>query len=83
VLQQTESILEQLLSLTETLESIATSFHARPAEIATYNEISAAQPLAINDELVVPVLAPSSIASQMAASPRIAAAKRHCTREGG
>jgi len=48
----------------ETLESIATSFHARPAEIATYNEISAAQPLAVNDELVVPVAAPSAVASQ-------------------
>ena len=48
----------------ETLDSIATSFHARPTEIATYNEVSAAQPLALNDELVVPVAAPSSVPSQ-------------------
>jgi len=48
----------------ETLESIAASFHARPAEIATYNEVSAAKPLALNDEVVIPVAAPSSTAGQ-------------------
>jgi membrane-bound lytic murein transglycosylase D len=48
----------------ETLDSIATSFHARPTEIATYNEVSAAKPLALNDEVVVPVAAPSSTAGQ-------------------
>jgi membrane-bound lytic murein transglycosylase D len=39
----------------ETLESIATSFHARPSEIAEYNEVTAAKPLAVDDELVVPL----------------------------
>jgi membrane-bound lytic murein transglycosylase D len=48
----------------DTLESIAAYLHARPAEIATFNEVSAAKPLALNDELVVPVPAPSSSASQ-------------------
>ena len=48
----------------DTLESIANFFHARPAEIAAYNEVSAAKPLALNDEVVVPVAAPSSAAGQ-------------------
>ena len=48
----------------ETLESIASSFHARPAEIAEINEVSSAKPLALNDEVVVPVAAPSSRAGQ-------------------
>jgi membrane-bound lytic murein transglycosylase D len=44
----------------ETLESIATSLHARPAEIAEYNEVTSTKPLALGDELVVPIAAPSS-----------------------
>ncbi|HZL25641.1 MAG TPA: transglycosylase SLT domain-containing protein [Acidobacteriaceae bacterium] len=48
----------------ETLESIASSFHARPSEIAEINEVSSAKPLALNDEVVVPVAAPSSRAGQ-------------------
>jgi membrane-bound lytic murein transglycosylase D len=44
----------------ETLDSIATFFHARPAEIAAYNEVTAAKPLSLNDEVIVPVAAASS-----------------------
>jgi len=39
----------------ETLDSIASSFHARATEIAQVNEITATKPLAVDDELVVPV----------------------------
>jgi membrane-bound lytic murein transglycosylase D len=39
----------------ETLESIATQFHAHPAELASYNEVTSTKPLALQDELVVPV----------------------------
>jgi membrane-bound lytic murein transglycosylase D len=46
----------------ETLESIATSLHARPAEVAEYNEITAAKPLALDDELVVPIATASNSA---------------------
>jgi len=48
----------------ETLDSIATSLHARPIEIAEYNEVSAAKPLALNDEVVVPIAAPSAPVGQ-------------------
>ena len=44
----------------ETMESIATSFHARPTEIAEFNEVTAATPLALDDELVVPIASSSS-----------------------
>jgi membrane-bound lytic murein transglycosylase D len=39
----------------ETLDAIATSFHARASEIAEVNEVTTAKPLAPEDELVVPV----------------------------
>jgi membrane-bound lytic murein transglycosylase D len=48
----------------ETLDSIATSFHARPSEIAEYNEVTAAKPLAVEDELVVPLVSATAVASQ-------------------
>ena len=48
----------------ETIDSIATSFHARPAEIAEVNEVSAAKPLAVDDELVVPLASTSNIAQR-------------------
>lgn len=44
----------------ETLEGIATSLHAKPAEIATLNEITAAKPMQPDDELVIPVAAASA-----------------------
>ncbi len=39
----------------ESLEAIATSLHARPAEIAETNGITAQDPMSAGDELVVPV----------------------------
>ena len=39
----------------ETLEAIATSLHAHPAEIAETNGITAQDPMSVGDELVVPV----------------------------
>ena len=39
----------------ETIESIAASLHAKPAEIASTNGISAQDPMGADDELVVPV----------------------------
>ena len=44
----------------ETLESIATSMRAKATEIAIINEVTATEPLEVEDELVVPVAAPSS-----------------------
>ena len=44
----------------ETLESISTSLHAKPAEVAAFNEVTAVKPLAVDDELVVPVAGNSS-----------------------
>jgi membrane-bound lytic murein transglycosylase D len=46
----------------DTLESIATSLRAHPAEIAEINEVTTAKPLAPDDELVVPIAAPSTSA---------------------
>jgi membrane-bound lytic murein transglycosylase D len=48
----------------ETLDEIATSLHAKPAEIATYNEVTAANPLEQGDELVVPIAASAAVAGQ-------------------
>jgi membrane-bound lytic murein transglycosylase D len=48
----------------ETMESIATAFHARATEIAEVNEVSAAKPLAVDDDLVVPVASVASSAGQ-------------------
>jgi membrane-bound lytic murein transglycosylase D len=48
----------------ETLDGIAASLHARPAEIATVNEITPANPLAVGDELIVPVAASGSTGEQ-------------------
>lgn len=44
----------------DTLDSIATTLHAKPAEIASLNEVTATKPLELDDELVVPVAAVSS-----------------------
>jgi membrane-bound lytic murein transglycosylase D len=48
----------------ETLDEIATNLHAKPAEIATYNEVTAANPLEQGDELVVPIAASAAVAGQ-------------------
>jgi membrane-bound lytic murein transglycosylase D len=48
----------------ETLDEIATSLHARAAEVATYNEISATHTIEAGDELVVPVAASVAPAGQ-------------------
>jgi membrane-bound lytic murein transglycosylase D len=47
----------------ETLDQIAASLHARSAEIAAYNEITAAKPMEAGDELVVPVAGVSASAT--------------------
>jgi membrane-bound lytic murein transglycosylase D len=39
----------------ETLESIATNLHAKAADIAETNGITAADPMSVDDELVIPV----------------------------
>jgi membrane-bound lytic murein transglycosylase D len=44
----------------ETLDQIATSLHGRAAEVAEYNEVTAAQPLEAGDELIVPVAGSSA-----------------------
>jgi membrane-bound lytic murein transglycosylase D len=44
----------------ETLDEIATSLHAHPAEIATVNSITSAKPIEAGDELIVPVAASSA-----------------------
>jgi membrane-bound lytic murein transglycosylase D len=47
----------------ETLDQIASSLHARPAEIATVNAITAAKPIESGDELIIPVAAGNSVAT--------------------
>ena len=39
----------------ETLDDIATSFHTRQESLATYNEVTPATPIAVGDELVIPI----------------------------
>ena len=41
----------------ETLEGIATSLHANPETVASYNEITATQPMTPGDELIIPIQA--------------------------
>ncbi len=48
----------------ETLDQIATSFHAHAAEIASYNELKPSQPIEAGDELVIPTAASSAMAGQ-------------------
>ncbi len=45
----------------ETLDQIAASTHAHAKEIATYNNITAAQPIEAGDQLVIPVAASSTL----------------------
>ena len=44
----------------ESLETIATSMHAHAAEIASLNDVTAAKPLKVDDELVVPLTVASA-----------------------
>ena len=46
----------------ETLDEIATSLHVKPADIASFNDVTAAQPLEAGDELIVPIAASRSLA---------------------
>lgn len=48
----------------ETLETIATDFHAKSNDIVQANDITAARPIAANDELVIPIAAPAAVATQ-------------------
>ncbi|MDQ2924303.1 MAG: transglycosylase SLT domain-containing protein [Acidobacteriota bacterium] len=48
----------------ETLDSIAASFHARPSEVAEYNEVTLAKPIELEDELVVPIAASGNAGGQ-------------------
>jgi membrane-bound lytic murein transglycosylase D len=41
----------------ETLDGIAVSFHARPTEIASVNDLEAGKPIETGDELIIPVAA--------------------------
>jgi len=46
----------------ETLDQIATALHVRASEIASYNNVTAAQPVQPGDELVIPIAASRSLA---------------------
>ncbi len=46
-----------VVKASETLDTIASALHAKPAEIAETNGITAQDPMAVDDELVVPVAA--------------------------
>jgi membrane-bound lytic murein transglycosylase D len=45
----------------ETLDQIATSLHVRAPAIATFNDVTPAQPLEAGDELVIPIAASRSL----------------------
>ena len=51
-----------IVKMNETLDTIASALHAKPADIAETNGISQQDPMAIDDELVVPVEAVASAA---------------------
>ena len=48
----------------ETLDQIATTFHAHQDAVAAYNDVSAAKPIEVGDELVIPLNAGSSGSGQ-------------------
>ena len=54
----------------ETLEGIASTLHAKPAEIAETNGITAQDPMSAGDELVVPVEAVNFASSPLHYTPR-------------
>jgi membrane-bound lytic murein transglycosylase D len=45
----------------ETLDEIATSMHVRAGEIASFNDVTAAEPIEAGDELVIPIAASRSL----------------------
>ena len=45
----------------ETLDQIANSLHVHPTAIATFNDVTSAQPLEAGDELVIPIAASRSL----------------------
>ena len=45
----------------ETLDQVATSLHVHPVAIATFNDVTSAQPLEAGDELVIPIAASRSL----------------------
>jgi membrane-bound lytic murein transglycosylase D len=47
----------------ETLDEIATTFHAHAAEIATLNDVTSAKPIEAGDELVIPVTIVAAVKS--------------------
>ena len=47
----------------ETLEAIATSFHAHLESVTAYNDVTAAKPIEVGDELVIPISGGSAASS--------------------
>lgn len=54
----------------ETLDAIASQLHAKTAEVAEFNEVTAAHPIEVGDELIVPVAGSSAVAGQQRYTPR-------------
>jgi membrane-bound lytic murein transglycosylase D len=48
----------------ETLDQIAESLHARPAQVAELNDVTPSQPLQAGDELIVPIAASAATTGQ-------------------
>lgn len=48
----------------ETLDTIASSFHAHGDAVAAYNDVTAAKPIEVGDELVIPISGISSAGQQ-------------------
>jgi membrane-bound lytic murein transglycosylase D len=48
----------------ETLDQIAESLHAKPAQVAELNDVTAAKPLEAGDELIVPIAASAAATGQ-------------------
>ena len=48
----------------ETLDTIATSFHARLDTVAAYNDVTPSKPIEVGDELVIPISGSSAAAGQ-------------------
>lgn len=46
----------------ETLDTISTTFHARMDAVAAYNDVTAAKPIEVGDELVIPISGSSAAA---------------------
>jgi membrane-bound lytic murein transglycosylase D len=48
----------------ETLDQIAENLHARPAQLAEFNDVTPSQPLEAGDELIVPIAASAATSGQ-------------------